>query len=831
MLALFVLANHAAFSQWRQPASIFGDEQWDNRFLPPGLSNGDSPIATNGIGALAAKGSEVYVGGAFTTAGGVPANNIARWDGRRWSALGSGVSGGTPARVWTIAFHGSDIYVGGIFSSAGGIAANNIAKWDGTQWSALGNGLGGVVNDIAIGPNGEVYAAGSIPDLGHIAKWDGNAWSALGSGVSGSAFPGVSTFILDVAVKGNEVYVCGAFASAGGVQANQIAKWTGSQWAALGGGITQTNGEWISSIEIFGNNLVAGGLFYSIGNVKTNCIAMWDGTRWSPMGPANNDGLTGFAGDGFWGAWGLAVVGNALYAAGGFESAGGQPANNLALWNGSAWSGMQSGNARANQYFAAVAVSGSAAYVASAGLLAIGEVVTNSIAKFENGVWSALGSGFDATVQDIVASANGEVYVGGHFSAVGDVSANRIVKWNGATWSALGSGLDGPVRALAVRGSEVFAGGSFKNAGGVAANSIAKWDGQSWSALGGGVAGGNAQVNAIAIKGNDVYIGGSFTTAGGAAASNVAKWGGVSWSALGSGIEGSVNGIAVAGNGEVYAGGIFDNAGGVNAKGIAKWNGTSWSALGSGITGALQWVYAVVGNGDDIYVGGRFTAAGGISSNHIAKWNSITSAWSAIGTGVGDPASVVYAFAVNGNAVYAGGSFATTGALAANNIAKWDGNQWSTLGSGIGGSNPVVLALAVAGGEVYAGGDFTIAGKKPSFKFARWSGNTTGVVAEKIAPRHFALQQNYPNPFWSAAASRFAGNPSTTIRYVLPQTGLVTLKIYNMSGQELATLVNQLQGAGEHTISWNAESLSSGVYVYRLQIGEFSETKKMILFR
>ena len=91
----------------------------------------------------------------------------------------------------------------------------------------------------------------------------------------------------------------------------------------------------------------------------------------------------------------------------------------------------------------------------------------------------------------------------------------------------------------------------------------------------------------------------------------------------------------------------------------------------------------------------------------------------------------------------------------------------------------------------------------------------TAVVSE------FSLRQNYPNPF----------NPATTIRYALPQSRLVTLKVFNLAGQEVATLVNQQQAAGEYTIAWNAERIPSGVYIYRLRAGEFSETKKMILMR
>lgn len=71
----------------------------------------------------------------------------------------------------------------------------------------------------------------------------------------------------------------------------------------------------------------------------------------------------------------------------------------------------------------------------------------------------------------------------------------------------------------------------------------------------------------------------------------------------------------------------------------------------------------------------------------------------------------------------------------------------------------------------------------------------------------------------------------TTISYTLSQPGLVTLKIFTVTGHELATLINQPQAAGDHTLSWDGESLPSGVYLYRLQMGALVETKKMILLR
>src|SRR5215472_420041 len=89
------------------------------------------------VGALAVSDSDLYAGGAFTNAGGIAANYIAKWNGSTWSALGSGVN----SYVYALAVSATDVYAGGSFTSAGGTAANNIAKWDGSSWRALGSGF------------------------------------------------------------------------------------------------------------------------------------------------------------------------------------------------------------------------------------------------------------------------------------------------------------------------------------------------------------------------------------------------------------------------------------------------------------------------------------------------------------------------------------------------------------------------------------------------------------------------------------------------------------------------------------------------------------------
>jgi hypothetical protein len=98
------------------------------------------------------------------------------------------------------------------------------------------------------------------------------------------------------------------------------------------------------------------------------------------------------------------------------------------------------------------------------------------------------------------------------------------------------------------------------------------------------------------------------------------------------------------------------------------------------------------------------------------------------------------------------------------------------------------------------------------------------VSVDVAAPQEYMLQQNYPNPF----------NPTTQIRYELPSKGHVTLSIYNSLGQEVRRLVDREQPAGYHLVTWNGrdqngKQVPSGVYHYRLQVGDFVSTRKMTM--
>jgi hypothetical protein len=93
-------------------------------------------------------------------------------------------------------------------------------------------------------------------------------------------------------------------------------------------------------------------------------------------------------------------------------------------------------------------------------------------------------------------------------------------------------------------------------------------------------------------------------------------------------------------------------------------------------------------------------------------------------------------------------------------------------------------------------------------------------------PKEFALEQNYPNPF----------NPETEIKFALPKSGNVTLKIYNINGQEIATLVNENRNAGYYKVKWNGKDkngkqVASGIYLYKIQAGKYTSVKKMTFLK
>jgi len=317
--------------------------EWEDLFSVDELNDSSHAL----VGFSDATGPSLYVGGFFTTAGGVPASCIAKWDGSAWAPLGTGMNTDDPEAypvVTELTVHndgnGAALYAGGNFQTAGGAAALNIAKWNGLAWSSLSTGMNDFVyalTEFNDGTDLSLYAGGSFISAGgqlvnRVAKWDGTAWSPLGSGANNSVY-GLATYDDGT---GLALYAAGDFTEVGGVGANRVAKWDGIAWSPLGMGVNSSALALATFDDGTGMALYVAGSFTTAGGMGANRVAKWDGSTWSALGAGVNNTASSLVAhdDG---------AGLALYVAGIFTTAGGSAANRIAKWNGSAWSPLGTG--------------------------------------------------------------------------------------------------------------------------------------------------------------------------------------------------------------------------------------------------------------------------------------------------------------------------------------------------------------------------------------------------------------------------------------------------------------------------------------------------------
>jgi hypothetical protein len=521
-----------------------------------------------------------------------------------------------------------------------------------------------------------------------------------------------------------------------------------------------------------GGKLYVGGRFELAGGSAAYSIAVWSGGAWSTLGAGMTDDDNSSEPAGYVHA--IAVSGGTLYAGGNFDRAGGQLAENIAKWNGSAWSALDSGVGMEyedpyKEPVRAIVVSGANVYVGGELESAGGEVV-KYFAKWNGSAWSAIGVPDASQVDALALGPAGGVYVGGNFTTAGDKLANNVALWTGSAWSTLGQGITdfatssypGEPRAIAVDSAgRAYVGGKFKTVGGLVVNNIAMWDGATWSALGAGLEGDggldDGSVAALAIVGNDLYVGGSFTKAGGASAQHLAKLNLTTkqWSQVGGGVDGQVYALTFA-NGLLYVGGDFDAVGSVDAKDIATWNGAAWQALGNSVqiyqvfdscSEQSTHVYSIAVEGNLVYVGGDFRlvykGSGSVCShsskllaNHLLVYDRGQNEWFTLGNSVpgvskgsqyfAHPVSALHA---TGADLYVGGHFGNAGTITAAGIARFNlTTGWSAVSGGISGTRstgafatgPEVRALLRDGPYLYVAGDFTATGGGPAESIARY---------------------------------------------------------------------------------------------------------------
>jgi ligand-binding sensor domain-containing protein len=310
-------------------------------------------------------------------------------------------------------------------------------------------------------------------------------------------------------------------------------------------------------------------------------------------------------------------------------------------------------------------------------------------------------------------------------------------------------------------------------------------NGVSWTAIDTGLT--NKVVESIAVTDSTLFAG----TTGGLFRSTD---NGLNWTAINSAFTGSSIGAIAAFGSALFAG--------TSSKGVFRStdNGVSWTAVDSGLTRLDIYSFAAIGS--KLFAG---------TYNTVFRSTDMGTSWTTASSGL--TGSVISLAACNSD-LFAGTSDGVF-------VSSDNGTSWTAVNTGL--IDTGINALVICGNNVFAGVGGTGAWIMPLSEIIVH----VHPLPEDI-PTAYQLDQNYPNPF----------NPTTEIGFRIVEGGLVTLKVYDLLGREVATLVNQELPPGRYETTFDATKLASGVYFYRLstrptsgQQGAFTETRKMVLLR
>jgi hypothetical protein len=727
-------------------------------------------------------GNDLVVGGSFKEIGGVAANNIARWDGAAWHSLGAGVD----REVTSLAIYQGALFVGGGFQFVDGRISLHLAKWDGTEWSPVGAYSSPYnccyeLNSLVVF-RGELIAGGFYgyqePQVVRgLAAWNGSSWRLLGEGVHGR--------VNSMLAVGDSLYVAGVFDSAGTVPAANIAMWDGTAWSALGSGIRAQdwNGS-VQSLAYFRGRLYAAGFFDSAGGQPARGVAAWDGSAWSALPGHDTYGVTA-----------LGVFDDTLAVA---------EYPRILRWDGAAW------------------VSSLPELVGwtdlllpdETGLIVLGREIVGEgdvplafgIERWDGSVWHgyetwngrmnglATWGGIPAQVQ-CLASFQGDLIAGGDIRYSGAGShwkiAAPVSRWDGSSWTPMP--FSSPVsygypEAFLPEGDTLYAAGEFYDASRPSGmQAVVRWESNQWTSLDslGAVGSCLTKFDGRVVLGTIHRYGSTPAPAG------VYIWDGNTWNVVGAAGDQDYGVLSMTVHeGKLIIGGSFASIGGVPANGVASWDGVTWRSLSAGGSASFPGVTGVASFSGRLIAAGHFAGSG--SGHPLAAWDG--GAWTPVDGITG------YAYYMDkvGERLLVYGDLRLGSAHEGTTLATWDGRRWQALGSGL---NNMLLASAQHDGALYVGGFISMAGGKSSFGIARWNGFAS---PPRLTPW---LSPGRPNPFLATADFSF--------RLELDQN--VRIAVHDIHGREITYLEDGVKPAGTHVFRWDGrdrleKQVGSGIY-------------------
>lgn len=581
-------------------------------------------------------------------------------------------------------------------------------------------------SSISSDNSGNIFVCGvfssikKIPSLRFgIYNENTQLWTTFGSTfVQNSGFNGL---VVCVVYKSGYVYIGGTFTTVNGLPINGIAKWDGTTWSGLAGGIQTSGGQRVYSIEFdSANNIYVGGDFNnaldnSLAPVpNTSRIVKWDGTSWVSM----------YAGTGLNGEVRSIVFNSAdglLYVGGAFSNINGVTIGRLATWNGgTSWSSVY--GASFNNTVLKIC------FDASYNLYVGGEftsvtstpsITTQYIAKLNSATnqWETLGSDLINNAQSVSALAynsdTNEVYIGGRFLNIGSTQFSNLAKWNCQTLSyekfytsssntAYGTVLNRPTASIYISpySKRTYFTGFFSSY-----NTLMDVYGtykidavtNQFSSI--NIPSGQGFVSCIAKYGSDIIF------ACGSTSREIRKYNPITgtWTTIGT-LNSEIT-CMVAYNSYLYVGGFFTTINGLPCKRFAMYTGSTWIEVGGGVNNAVFGI-DIDNTGTNLYVTGRFTTVdpngAAIPCNgRIAIYNLLTNTFTTFfnGTTNSDIFGCVFD---NSNNPYFYGFFTTIDGTSNSYIAKYAGGTWSSIGT----LSASVRTAYKNGNYFYFGGSF-----------------------------------------------------------------------------------------------------------------------------
>jgi photosystem II stability/assembly factor-like uncharacterized protein len=351
---------------------------------------------------------------------------------------------------------------------------------------------------------------------------------------------------------------------------------------------------------------------------------------------------------------------------------------------------------------------------------------------------------------------------------------------NGANWSQVNSGLTNTsITSLVFSGSSLFAGTSY---GGIFRSAD---NGSNWTEVNSGLS--VLFINTLAVSGSKIFAGARLSVTGGGVFLSTNN--GDSWAYIGL-TQYEVYSLAISGN-NLFAG--TDN--GVY---LSTNNGTNWTTVNSGLTESD--VYSLTNSNNNLYAG----TSGGIflSNDNGSNWTDISSV-------------TLEDNSVRSIAVYQSNIIVGTGGYGAY-LSTDSGTTWEEDNTGFPTSFTEIYALTISDTKLYAGTLSRGAWERPLTDYV-----TSVELSSDKSLDNFQLAQNYPNPF----------NPTTTIEFSILQESFVELKVFDILGNEVATLAKDNYAAGTYKSDFSGDNFSSGLYIARITAGKFVQTRKMMLLK